>query len=283
MAVKAAVTLALLAGVEGIRKNTRRLQASQCGKAGASLFSGPNISIVNGEPAAECAWRWQVGLKSSASGRPWCGGMLITPEWVLTAAHCFAGETQTGIYVVAGEHNVRSTSGNEQTRRSAMWVEHPRYNSWSNDFDIGLIKLDRPMEINSCVGTVCLPSSASNDVAPGSQCYISGWGTLSSGGKSPDVLQEAAVGVLSNADCKNTGYRSSQIKDSMLCAQGRTRDGRITDACQGDSGGPLVCESAGTWTVYGATSWGRGCAGASYPGIWARVTEALDWIDDTMA
>lgn len=283
MAIRAAVTLALLAGVDGVRKRTHRHQASQCGKAGASLFSGPNISIVNGEPAAECAWRWQVGLKSSASGRPWCGGMLIAPQWVLTAAHCFEGERQTGIYVVAGEHNVRRTSGNEQTRRSAMWVEHPRYNDWTNDFDIGLLKLDRPMEINSCVGTVCLPSSASNDVAPGSQCYISGWGSLKSGGKSPTILQEAAVGVLSNADCKNTGYRSSQIKDSMLCAQGRTRDGRITDACQGDSGGPLVCESAGTWTVYGATSWGKGCAGERYPGIWARVTQALDWIHATVA
>jgi len=274
--------MAILANVDGARKHTRRhdRNSNRCGVAGQSLFSGPNISIVNGEDAAECAWRWQVGLKSSASGRPWCGGMLISPEWVLTAAHCLEGEPQGGIYVVAGEWNVRSSSGKEQTKRSAKWIDHPRYNPWSNDFDIGLVKLESPMEMNSCAGTVCLPSS---DVAPGSNCWITGWGTLSSGGKSPDVLQEAQVSVLSNQDCKNTGYRSSQITDSMLCAQGKSRSGAITDACQGDSGGPLVCESSGTWTIYGATSWGRGCAGRNYPGIWSRVHESLDWIHDTMA
>merc|ERR1719412_1098668 len=134
--------------------------------------------------------------------------------------------------------------------------------------------------MNDCVGTVCLPSQ---DVAPGSSCWITGWGRLQSGGKHPRILQEAQVSVLSNQECKNTGYRSSQITDSMLCAQGKNRNGQITDACQGDSGGPLVCESSGTWTVFGATSWGRGCAGENYPGVWARVHEALDWIGETMA
>merc|ERR1711933_637592 len=99
----------------------------------------------------------------------------------------------------------------------------------------------------------------------------------------PAILQEAKVNVLSNEQCKETGYRASQITDSMLCAQGKDpKTGAIRDACQGDSGGPLVCESDGAWTVYGATSWGRGCAGKDYPGIWARVHEALGWIDETL-
>jgi len=282
MAFKSAVAVALLAGVDGARKHTRgrARNSGKCGVAGQSLFSGPNISIVNGEDAAECAWKWQVGLKSSASGRPWCGGMLITPEWVLTAAHCLEDEPQQGLYVVAGEWDVRSNSGNEQTRRSAKWVDHPRYNIYNSDFDIGLVKLESPMDMNACVGTVCLPET---DVAPGSTCWITGWGALSWGGKSPNILQEAQVSVLSNEECKKTGYRSSQITDSMLCAQGRSRSGAIIDACQGDSGGPLVCESSGTWSVYGATSWGRGCAGERYPGIWSRVHESLDWIEEAMA
>merc|ERR1719454_718764 len=133
--------------------------------------------------------------------------------------------------------------------------------------------------MNGCVGTVCLPGA--NDVAPGSTCWITGWGTLSSGGSSPNVLQEAAVQVLSNQECKDTGYSSSQITDSMLCAQGRNSNGGITDACQGDSGGPLVCQQGGQFVIQGATSWGYGCAGATAPGVWARVWNQLDWIQST--
>merc|ERR1719490_410210 len=209
----------LVASADGARVAKHRNPGLQtCGAKGASPTV--NISIVNGQPAAECAWRWQVGLSNSPDSGPWCGGMLVAPDWVLTAAHCLAGEPQNGIYVVAGEWNIRTTSGNEQTVRSASHVSHPEYRSSTTDHDFGLIKLSSPMEMNGCVGTVCLPGA--NDVAPGSTCWITGWGTLSSGGSSPDVLQEAAVQVLSNEECRATGYSSSQITDSMICAQGRS-------------------------------------------------------------
>merc|ERR1719220_3363974 len=66
----------------------------------------------------------------------------------------------------------------------------------------------------------------------------------------------------------------------MLCAQGTNSGGLITDACQGDSGGPLVCKNdEGKFVLYGATSFGRGCADKDFPGVWSRVHSSLDFIE----
>merc|ERR1719384_1865070 len=94
------------------------------------------------------------------------------------------------------------------------------------------------------------------------------------GGSLARYLQEGVVTTLTNSQCTNTGYSSSDIRPSMLCAQG-SRNGNIVDACQGDSGGPLTSGS----TVFGATSWGEGCARRNYPGVYARVHHVRGWID----
>lgn len=110
-----------------------------------------------------------------------------------------------------------------------------------------------------------------------SKCYITGWGTLSSGGSQPNVLMQASVPLVSKQRCL-IGY-PGRIDDSMLCA-GLDKGG--VDACQGDSGGPLVCEHRHIWYLEGATSWGWGCAQAGKYGVYAKVRHFRKWLLDTM-
>ena len=128
------------------------------------------------------------------------------------------------------------------------------------------------------VHPVCLPRSIS-DVIPGTKCWITGFGSLSSGGSSPDVLMQASVPIISQSKCKQAYGR--KIHNSMICA-GYEKGG--IDSCQGDSGGPMVCESGGRFYLHGAISWGHGCATPGKYGVYARVKYhgIMDWIQETM-
>ena len=127
------------------------------------------------------------------------------------------------------------------------------------------------------VHLVCLPE---NDPAPldGKHCWITGWGRLSSGGATPDKLQQVSVPIASRARC-DKAY-PNKIHDSMICA-GVDQGG--IDSCQGDSGGPMVCENGGRFYVHGATSWGYGCAAPGKFGVYAKVKYLLPWIKGEMA
>ena len=142
-----------------------------------------------------------------------------------------------------------------------------------------MIKLKNPATLNKGVGLVCLADDSNQlpiDNAS-KKCWISGWGTLSSGGSSPDYLMQASVPLVSKSRC-DRAY-PGKIHDSMLCA-GLDQGG--VDACQGDSGGPLVCEYNGRWFLEGATSWGHGCAAPNKFGVYAHVRYLKSWVQQKM-
>lgn len=267
-----ALCLASLGSMVPLVADATPTPAPECGVKGPDDTPWSNARIVNGQTATECEWGWQVSLASY--GWSFCGGTLISGRWVFTAAHCMGGTFD----VIAGGFDEQVTDANEETLEILSYISHPSYNDRSLDHDFALLELVEDAPIGSCITTACLPDE---DVSVGASCFITGWGTLSSGGGSPRYLQEAMVTILDNSVCNSNYY--GEIYDSMVCAQG-LKDGEVVDACQGDSGGPLVCSTAdGPYVLHGATSWGYGCASAYYPGVWSRVNYVREWIDTTMA
>jgi len=275
MVAKATVSLACLLATDAFRIRKKKLEV--CGEKGASA---PSAQIINGDRAGECEWRWQAQLQTARDG-VFCGGTLIDKEWVLTAAHCLINDE---FNVTLGGWNTRKRTSGQQERGVAGIFKHIDYNSRDAVHDLGLVKLSEPVTMNKCVGTACLPKAGA-DVEPGTKCWVSGWGTTVSGeDQKSRVLRDASMDIVSSDDCQYAFRQNSRtITDDMLCAAGKKPDGTVVDTCQGDSGGPLVCENQGKWTVYGATSWGRGCGRAEYPGVYSRVQAQLDWIEATMS
>lgn len=203
------------------------------------------------------------------------GGTLIAPDVLLSAAHC-RGEDGDSVIVGAYKRGNTWTDG-AYSRKCKKWVGHEDYKSEDIAPDFALCLLDEPVELDTDVELNI--NFDSNVPQENTMLTAIGLGTLSSGGDIRDVekLQHVDVPYMTNEECKASKYNAAWIKESMLCA-GYEEGGK--DSCQGDSGGPLVSidESTGAHTLVGVVSWGIGCAGAGYPGVYARVSSAEDWI-----
>ncbi|XP_030719190.2 chymotrypsinogen 2 isoform X1 [Globicephala melas] len=228
--------------------------------------------IVNGEEAVPGSWPWQVSLQDS-TGFHFCGGSLISEDWVVTAAHC---SVRTSHLVVAGEFDQGSDAEDIQVLKIAKVFKNRRYNPFTNSNDITLLKLATPARFSKTVSAVCLPN-ANDDFPAGMLCATTGWGlTKHTNANTPDRLQQATLPLLSNTDCKK--YWGSKITKSMVCAGASG-----VSSCMGDSGGPLVCQKDGAWTLVGIVSWGSGTCSTASPGVYARVTELMPWVQHILA
>ncbi|XP_015585584.1 trypsin-1-like [Cephus cinctus] len=220
--------------------------------------------IVGGQDTTIDKKPFQVSVL--LSGRHNCGGSIINDYWILTAAHCI--QRDVSVYTVRIGSSMRTSGGIIHEVDSV--VVHERYTSpsrYSND--IGLIKLRHPIEFSAVAQPIRLPEQ-DELLEDDTMTEISGWGTLTFWGSTPEQLQMAVVPKISMERCQGM-YDPSSLSEDMLCAG--YPDGGV-DACQGDSGGPLVAYEK----VYGIVSWGSGCAWAGSPGVYSRVSSNRDWI-----
>lgn len=247
---------------------TLTLRCIECGQTSAVTSS----RIVGGTEAVKGAWPWQVSLQIFSQHI--CGGSIISPYWILSAAHCFQMYSTPEIWMVySGEVNLKNFiygSGNSVEKI----ISHEAFDPETNNNDIALLKLSSPLTFTTTVRPVCLPNIGV-DLSAGRQAWITGWGNLWSSGQSPDILNQAKVTIYSRETCNSPEVLNGRITATMICA-GELQGG--VDSCQGDSGGPLVVKEGNTWFLTGDTSWGIGCALRNKPGVYGNVTYFINWI-----
>jgi secreted trypsin-like serine protease len=263
---KLAVLTVLFAAIAAIALPAAASAAGTAGSGGASA------SVVGGSNADGAKYPWQVLI--TANGQEFCGGVLIHPMIVLTAAHCLVDddgnyyEDLEGITFEAYAGRTKLNSGGEELGWRVSNID-PLYDPATDTHDWGFVTLDEPASSQ----TIKLAGPGERSLwRTGRVATVTGYGDLTDGGQVATSLQKVNIPILPDSGCSRYGalFHSS----TQLCA-GYEQGGK--DSCQGDSGGPLsITADHGVRRLVGIVSNGNGCAKAGFPGIYSKVAASAN-------
>ncbi|XP_026808260.1 venom protease-like [Rhopalosiphum maidis] len=247
------------------------------------------LTIVGGTKAEVMEFPHMVllGFGKKIKNVEWsCGGSLISDRYVLSAAHCSEiGKKSPVKWALLGDNDIGSNEGDAdpQVREIVQRILHPNYKPPSMYNDIGLYRLNTPVQFNRFILPVCINS---DEQLTTKQAIAIGWGRTSSAGQTSNVLMKVSLDFVEQNEC-NRSYSSSASPNlefginpsSQICA-GKMEGGK--DTCQGDSGGPLQIahpEFECMYTQVGITSFGRLCGEPNVPGVYTKVSNYVSWIN----
>ncbi|XP_063146781.1 complement factor D [Candoia aspera] len=234
--------------------------------------NGPRGRILGGIESTPHQRPYMASLQED--GTHLCGGFLIAPQWVLSAAHCLE-DTKNGTFqVLLGAHSLSESEPNKRLYGVRRLIPHPGSSEDTILHDLLLVQLEEPVALGPHVQIVAY-QTANNDVPEQTLCEVAGWGIISNTGKKTDKLQFVQLSIIGRGRCNMRRFHDGSVTENMMCAESRKKD-----SCKGDSGGPIVCNG----TVEGIVTTGSTvCGNWMKPGIYTRTAPYVSWITSTMA
>jgi len=249
--------------------------SGQCGVSRVPRSLG--TKVINPQGTVNGEFPWMVALLQS--GAFLCGGTLISPRTVMTAAHCVSGIPTTQLTARVGEWDASTTVDNEQDLGVSKMSIHADYRSDDLCNDLALLTLTgtaNTTQVN--IGISCLPNPSDTYLV--NDCVVTGWGKDAfSATFFNSQLKKVRVPLVAHSTCQSKLQAARlgnnfRLYTSMLCA-GETG----LDACTGDGGGPLLCplsSDPAKLVQVGIVSWGLGCGDT--PGVYTDVGRFTQWI-----
>ena len=248
----------------------------------SAAASGPMIKprIVGGEPVTASSHPWMVSLQHLpwGDGRSFysqhqCGGSLIAPDWVLTAAHCTDGQRPQEMRVVVGGGDVTPQNLTETQLLTVEAVyQFAGYDDSSLDQDLALLHVP-----GARAAVYAQPATAAqtNALRQGDPLHVVGYGITEDGDVSTRLLGvDQPFRGIGQGCAMVPVWGVGWLTDNMICA-GAVAD---EDSCQGDSGGPLFVRSGNTVVQHGLVSWGFRICGEAFPSVYTHLANYGDWL-----